>query len=1051
MVTGSASLPTRRAALVLTTVWGHLLLATLAVGEKLPVRSFNSQDGLAGDRITALLQDSRGFLWIGTDTGLSRYDGRRFTRSSTPEGLPHPVVRSLAEDTRGRLWVGTSYGLALLMSPSEASGPRFVALPPQPEPLDNLIYAVLGDGDGVLAGFGNTLLRVQWSEDGWHRQIVARTPAPITALARHPSGELWLGTASGLMRLPPQGEPEALAVAREARDNFVTSLRIDAEGRVWVATRSLCAFLPGEAGEAGPPLEERAAWWHPRVPRPPPRAGEGPVCWGKDAGIQAFRLMHIALAGDGEVWLATTDGLFRIRGESVTRLDERAGLDDARTTAVLEDNAGGLWIGSERRGVMRLQRGGFVSYSEDDGLATPSAASVFWDRRFGVVVVGYPPGTAIHGAGQGRLRPVTLPLPPGIPLGWGRGQTTLVDRTGEWWVPTDAGLFRLPAVARLDELTQVRPRAVYGATSSLGSDLVFRLFEDSRGALWVGAGGPVHLARYDRTRDTFVRYGREHGVPTDTPTAFAETADGSLWIGFYRGGLGRLRGDRLEYFGEEKGIPGGFVAALLVDRQGRLWVAATRGGLGRCDDPGAASPTFGRLTVRDGLSSDGVFALVEDDEGRIWVGTQRGVDRLDPESGRVVHFSAADGLASNSVLAAARDGEGNLWFATLAGVSRLSPPFPEPPPLASVRVLALAADGIPLPLPEGGVTELEEVRLPEGTRHVRVTFTAVDLARGEGLRFQYRLESSRQEWQTSTDGELSVVLPSHGRASLALRVERDGLVSPTTRLRLAVPPPFWLRWWFMALCAAVVVGGALLAHRARIAALERVARVRDRIAADLHDDLGLLCSRIAILAGVGRATALDDQQREQVLVEIGEAARELLDASANVVWAVDPTTDNLDSLLGRLRRLGHDLFDRDGIVFTLTALPKDARLALPGELRREVLLIVKEALHNARRHARPRRVELELRLDGNELLVTVADDGCGLAATAREGKAGHGMANMRRRAAAVGGRVHWESPAEGGTRVVLTVPLAGGRRRRMVMRLSRRTLRGMNRCSGTDR
>ncbi len=708
---------------------------------------------------------------------------------------------------------------------------------------------------------------------------------------------------------------------------------------------------------------------------------------------------------------------------------------------MLEDDAGGVWIGSECRGVMRLQRQGFVSFGEGEGLATPSAASVFWDPRFGVVVVGYPPGTAVHGIDDGVLRPVPLPIPPGTPLGWGRGQTTLVDRTGEWWVPTDGGLFRLPAVARLEELTQVKPQAVYGANSSLGSDLAFRLFEDSRGGLWVGSGGPVHLARFDRSREAFVRYGSQHGVPADTPTAFAETADGSLWIGFYRGGVGRLRDHRLEYFGEEHGIPGGFVAALRVDRRGRLWVAATRGGLGRCDDP--AAPSFSRLTTREGLSSDGVFALVEDEEGRLWVGTQRGVDRLDPESGRVVHFSTDDGLASDSVQAAARDGDGNLWFATLAGVSRLSPPFPEPPPLRSLRVLQLVADGIPFPLPEGGVTALEKIRLPVGTRHLRVAFTAVDLARGRALLFQYRLETEGQGWHSSAEGDLSVLLPSHGRLTLALQAHRDGLVSPTAPLSLVVPPPFWMRWWFVVLCAAALVGGAWLAHRARIAALERVARVRDRIAADLHDDLGLLCSRIAILAGVGRTAALDDQQRERVLENIGEAARELLDASANVVWAVDPAGDTLAWLLGRLRRLGHEVFDRDGIVFTFLAPAETERVFVPGDVRREVLLIVKEAVHNARRHGQPRRVELGVRLVGGELEVTVADDGCGLASPAPAGGMGRGMANMRRRAVAVGGRVNWESPAEGGTRVVLIVPLQGRGKGRTIMRLSRRVSRGM--------
>lgn len=1039
MVTGGSSLRGRRVPLLLAAAGAHLLTAAPGGGAKLPIRSFNAQDGLAGDRITALLQDSRGFLWVGTDTGLSRFDGRNFTRASTSEGLPHPVVRSLAEDGRGRIWVGTSYGLALLLPRAEAEGHRFHALPPQPEPLDNLLFALLADGDGVLAGFGDTLLRVRREEDGegWHREVIARAPAAITALARHPSGELWLGTAAGLVRLGDGEAPELFAVAPDARDNYVTALHIDAEGRVWVATRTLCAFVPGDRKEAKAPLYERAAWWHPRAPRAPPRAGGNPVCWGKGAGIEAFRLMHVAEGGNGEVWLATTDGLFRILGEAVARIDQRAGLADERTTALLEDDTGALWIGTERRGVMRLQRGGFTSFGSGDGLTTSSTASVLWDPRYGVVVVGYPPGTTIHAVRGDRLRPVPLPIPPGTPLGWASGQTTLVDRAGEWWVPTDAGLFRLPAVGRLEELAAVKPRAVYGASSTLGSNLVFRLFEDSRGSLWVGAGGPTYLARFDRARGAFVRYGSDQGVPEDTPTAFAETADGTLWVGFYRGGIGRLRGDLLERFGEAHGVPGGFVSALLADRRGRLWVGATRGGLGRCEDPAAPAPAFRRLTVRDGLSSDGVFALLEDGEGRVWVGTQRGVDRLDPESGRVVRFSSADGLSSDSVRAATRDGDGNLWFATLAGVSRLSPPFPEPPPLRPIRLLALAADGIPISLPENGVTEMGVVRLPVGTRHLRVSFTAVDLARSEDLVFQYRLGGERDEWQTSANGDLSVLLPAHGRLALALRAQRDGLVSPTTHLRLEVPPPFWMRWWFVVLCVTALVGGALLAHLARIAALQRVARVRDRIAADLHDDLGLLCSRIAILAGIGRSTALDDRQREQSLENIAAAARELLDASANVVWAVDPGSDTLEALLGRLRRLGHDVFNRDGIAFTFVAAAEERRLVLPGEVRREVLLIVKEALHNARRHGHPRRVALEVRLVGGELEVTVTDDGCGLPSTMPEAGAGRGMANMRRRALALGGSVRWECPLEGGTRVLLAVPIKGWRRRRMIMRLLR--------------
>lgn len=1026
-----------------------LVGGTPADAERLPVWTLDAQDGLAGDRVTALLQDSRGFLWVGTDTGLSRFDGRSFTRMSTADGLPHPVVRSLAEDGDGRIWVGTSHGLALLADARRGDGYLFAVAPREPEPLDNLIFALLPDGDGVLAGFGSALVRVGAAGETWRREVVMRAAAQITALARDRSGDVWLGTAAGLLRRSAGGRLEALRVAREPRDNHVTSLAVDTAGRVWVTTRALCAFVPGSAAGEGETLYERAVWWRPEAPQPPPSPGGRPVCWGREAGVEAFRLMHVAGSRNGDVWLATTDGVFHLWADEVRRLDEGVGLADARTTAVLEDDAANIWIGSERRGVMRLRRGGFTSYLKNDGLATSSTASVFWDARFGVVVVGYPPGTAVHRVVGRRLEAVPLPIPSGTPLGWARGQVTLVDRNGEWWVPTDAGLFRLPAARRLADLARARPRAVYGAASGLGSDLVFRLFEDSRGDIWVGAGGPVYLARFDRTQESFVRYGAEHGVPADTPSAFAETADGTVWVGFYRGGVGRLQKSRLEFFGESDGVPGGFVSSLLVDRRGRLWVGATRGGLGRVDDPAAAAPLFRRLSNREGLASDGVFALVEDDEGCIWVGTQLGVDRLDPDSGSLVHMSAVDGLSCNSVQAAARDGEGNLWFATLAGVSHISPRLPVPLPLRPVRVTAASVDGVPLPVPEVGVTALEGLRLPAGTRHLRLAFTVVDLHRGENRKFEYLFEGEGDTWHPAGDGDVSVLVPSSGRGGLRLRAVRDGQVSPEARVSFEIPPPFWRRWWFVTSLALLVAAAALVAHRARIASLQRVARLRDRIAADLHDELGLLCSRIAILAGVSRTAALEPLERERFLDEIAGAARELLDTSANVVWAVDPAGDTVDSLLGRLRRLGHDLFEQDGIAFSLVAPSGDPPVAMDGDLRRELFLIVKEALHNARRHGRPRRVELEVRVMPAELRVAIVDDGAGVpAATGAEGKgSGRGMANMRRRAAALGGSVRWERPAGGGTRVVVTVPLRGRRLGRMSVHLRPHRRRGKDECS----
>jgi signal transduction histidine kinase len=438
-------------------------------------------------------------------------------------------------------------------------------------------------------------------------------------------------------------------------------------------------------------------------------------------------------------------------------------------------------------------------------------------------------------------------------------------------------------------------------------------------------------------------------------------------------------------------------------------------GLLRVDDKSAANPIFKAYTRSSGLSSDMIGALAEDLAGRIYAASEGIIDRLDPDTGRMRAFTTADGVLPGILRAAFRDRHGALWFGGDQGLCRMQPHADRTDPPA-VLIHGIKVNGENWRISDLGDAEPPELHLSPSQRRLEVEFGGFR----HDLLYQTRLSGVDTDWTaSSTSRSVDYLSLAPGRYELSIRATSpEGVASsPQALLRFRIAPPVWQRWWFLLLGLTTAVAIAYGAHRIRVARLLALERLRTRIATDLHEDIGASLSQIAILSEVGRQRGSE----RDVLSRIAGVSRELLDSMGDIVWAVSPRRDRVTDLVHRMREFAADVLIPRNIEFHLSAADSD--LPLSPDVKREVFLIFKEAVHNAMRHSSCRRVEVELRLASGWLVIRMQDDGVGIAGEGPSTNGGHGLSNMQNRAARLGGTLEVTSGPGQGVASLLRVPL----------------------------
>ena len=991
-----------------------------ARAERLPVKTYTVADGLLRDGVRRIRQDSRGFLWFCTADGLSRFDGHGFTNFRAEDGLPDRHVNDILETRSGIYLIATDAGVAQLNPRgvrNSKENPLFtVYLPDNPKAKEfNVLFE---DAAGqILAGTNDGLYRLKETDGKFDLENVQLVRPLgnfllITAIIQDRRGILWIGTSgSGLIRRLPSGQIEHYTAVNGLQENGVAALREDAKGQIW-------AGLRGNPGGLIRLVDEPA----------PNRLIVARRYTAKD-GLPGHWIPDLFQSSDGKFWVATIGGLCLWQGEGGSSVCKtykaENGLCDVDVWSVTEDKDGNLWTGSQC-GAKKIARYGFTTYGKADGLGL-FVSSIF-ENPEGNLVVRTSDGSSIGIFDGAKFTSIKINFPRGVThFGWGWRQLSWQDQAGAWWIPTAQGLYRFPNDTKFGDLTRRNPEKV---KLQIPDEQIFRLYEDSRGDIWIATIYNSELLRWERATDTWHNYTREAGFsPSRIGSCFLEDRSGNLWIATGSDGddsaLIRYRNGHFKVFTKAEGAPPGWTRDLFLDHAGRLWLANTVLGLLRLDDLNADHLSFASYTTTDGLSSNGVYSVTEDAFGRIYAGTGRGLDRLNPETRQIENFTTADGLPNSDVQMAYRDRKNALWFATHSGLARFQP---EPegqrqPP--SVFVTGLQVNGVARAISILGETSIPRFDLGSNQRQVNIDFLGLGATLGEKLRYEYRLTGT--DWIQTNERAVNFANLAGGNYRFEIRaVSADRIYSQPAVVSFSIATPLWFRWWFLSLTALALALIAYSFYRYRVARLLELERVRTRIATDLHDEIGSNLSLIAMIGEAARRRATNDSQMARWLSTIAGTSRETVDAMSDIVWAVNPGKDRLIDLSQRMRRIAEEALSPGDVTLDFNAPGQADGIKVSADTRREVFMIFKECLNNIVRHSHCTAVEINLRVASGQLSLKVSDDGKGFDTDVASD--GNGLANMRRRAEKLRGQLEVISSVAGGTTVRFSVPLDGQRR-----------------------
>ena len=1036
-------------------------------------RQFTIKDGLSQSAVLSIMQDRRGFMWFGTANGLNRFDGYNFiTYVNNPydsTSISDNEISAIYEDAQGYIWIGTIKGVINKFNRRTETFEYFY--PDSSSDLNvklndsyttypisfvrnsnNSITSIAEDKNSNIwiGTWGNGLYRFDKKTKKFeHFYYQSSDPNSlsynrITKILVDKKSAIWIGTfGGGLNRvIKIQNSKRASDYSFKfirykvknnnysLSNNDVISIYEDSQSNIWIGT-----FNGGlnklDNSQKFVPVEEARF-----------------VQFNSDQSqvkLHYKTIMSIVESNEGDIWLGTLgDGLIKFNPITNSILNfkhnplDNNTLADNDVIAIEKDKSGILWIGTSLgRGISQLQinRKKFNHITHNPGESNSLSDNVVWsitEDKDGYIWLGTYRG-GLNRYDKEKKKVVTYKHNPNDPnsIPDDHVRSLAVDNLNNLWVGCfDGGLSMYNR--KTGDFVDFHELGLNDET--LGSDQVLDIHIENDSVFWIATygGGLTKLIFGEKNR---IRYKRYVHDPDNNSTisdnrlyTIFESKQGILWIGTFGGGLNKFD-KRTEKFTSYKNVTNdplslsdNRVICVFEDSEGILWIGTFGGGLNKYNKE---LNRFVRYGEREGLTSYEVYGIIEDRHKNLWMSTNNGIFKYTREDQLFTQYGLSDGVQSlefsGGAYYKARDGE--IYFGGINGVNSFYPDsinyvsYIPNIVISSFKVLNNVWRG-----------ERNEIVLSHTENFFSFEFAALDYSNPGDCRYAYMLEGFDEDWLYTDSKQRIAMYTNLAPGDYIFKVigsNSDGLWNyDGASIKLSILPPFWQTWWFIAGSIVLVLLIIYLVSTVRIRNLLEIEKLKTKLAADLHDNIGSGLTEISILSELtSRELNNGSANTPQNLKSISETARKLVDNMSDIVWVVNPRRDSLHDLIIRLKDSYNEVLTYLGISLKTTNLDKLANVKLPMEYRQNLYLIFKEGINNSLKHSRCNNIFLEVNIRSDVLEMILKDNGTGLNGAGKE--VGNGLRNMEDRANAIGGKLKWRSVQNTGTTVTFVGKING--------------------------
>jgi len=949
--------------------------------QSLSYTSYTTKDGIPSNIITAIFQDSKGYLWIGTNNGLAKYDGAEFTIYSTLNGLSNNWITTIKENPfqPGSIWVGTIAGGVNKYQNGVFHSYKFGSNPDW-----NNVSGCCIDKKGVVwIVVKNGFLKI--SDDSIKIVSDEDSPKNPDIIYSTKDGNILCSEGNHIFIHNPDYSSWTKLDLQLPKTSVITSIIQDSEGKIWFGTSDKLII---ELYDLGIVRKEKTKYGIP------------------------YQLQD---DGHGSLLIRDRDIFFSISKEKllyqkILPLPENKEMPEDVTSPFLIDTEGNIWIGTWLKGLLKISdlslyhfkfystsKLSWTSIDRQGNIWTGTNGGVWevylnkenqWQKEFHRI---------IDFAGDSKI------------------YISSIDSQNNLWLNLKGKTSVYKIINREFSSSTLASANMKNLLHLINKGTLLALYDDKQNRLWFSTAesgvGAVDL----KTGKLIKFYTVEDGIPGVAVRAIFQDSKNQIWMGGWQQGISIFSNNPLPSLKRKitiaDGLPDNMIRSIYEDDSGKMWIGTRHNGVVIIENE--LNKSCKNISMKDGLLSNSIWGIIEGPDNKMWLNTDVGIEEIDirtlkvlpPKKEFLVSFDQSLSLGSYKSKLWCFSSNEELFIYENQNRKRETI-FP---PVVITNITVNGND-----FSDAGLSDLSYTQ-----NNITIKFTGLSFKEEQAVTYQYRLIGTSDTNWTSPSNHRNISFASLAPGKYLFEVHAinsDGVRSKSPAvLSFIILPPFWLQWWFIAFIILILSGFIFSIYRFRVKRLFEMERLRTRIASDLHDDVGTNLSSIILSSQIIEKKFSFGAEEKEYLHQLSSIASKTQDVLKETVWLLNPMNDSFADLVLRLKSIASQTLQEISFSFTSDENLRHEKLSL--EVKRNILLMFKEILQNIIKHSSANTVKIEIRKDKDSLVLKISDDGIGF--NINEVKRGNGLTNLFFRTKAIAGKLDIDSKTGQGTEVEL--------------------------------